>query len=181
MSILHDLPPQTQTSEQIPSGEFTDVSYGHDRLGIEGTRRALAEEDWMPKTEVSIIDFPTHDSVQTGIDFVRTAELDQIAAKLSEINQEIARVDEELNLQNDHLRAVMECIDDLDLANDLNSDSKLFNGYSRVTTLQAIQTLEDEKSRLLEALAHSKKEQSVALAKIERLEKRDFKLLKMGL
>lgn len=178
MSILHDLPPQTQTSEQIPSGELTDVSYS---LGIEGTRRALAEDDWMSKTDASIIGFPTHDSVQTRIDFVRTAELDQIAARLSEINQEIARVDEELHQQNDHLRAVMECIDDLGLVNDLNSDTKLFNGYSRVTTLLAIQRLEDEKTKLFDTLARIKDERAAALAKVEQLEKRDFRLLKMGL
>ena len=167
MSILHETPPQTQTSEQIPSGEFTDVAI---RLGSDATRSALGAE---------ILYLPTHDSLQAGIDYKRE-ELAKFDASIQEVNNTIAGIDAELFSQWDRLAAIKESIDDLGLSGSHDSASKRFNGYSYDDVNQRIHALVEDRINLLVVRWDNEADRSKIVEEIEAIEQKDFELLQAG-
>ena len=138
MSILHDQPPLTQTSEPT-SGEVTNVTDIHAQLG----RKSTGEVIQSPNSDIGgdILYFPTHESLLAAITHIREVELVQVDDGITEINAAMARIDNEIAVQKDHLLAIQGYIDDLGLTNDSDIASRRFNGHSQADTVRLIQSV----------------------------------------
>lgn len=175
---IYNLPPQTQTHEQLPHGEINRVADIRERLGGEGAHRVVSIDD--QPTGADIFYFPTHESLQAGISYIRDTEYAAVDRKLNEVNEEIAGVEEEIKCQFEHLRAIDECIDDLGLSSTLGSASRLFNGRNRTNTLRIVQALSEAKKDLRAVKQGLMEEQFTLVARIEGIEQKDMELLQLG-
>jgi len=173
---IYNLPPLKQTPEKM-TGEVTDA---RNHLGRESARRALVTDDLTAETDGRILYFPTHESLQEGINHIREVVLAEVDARLQEVEDKTVGIDRELIIQRDRLRAIQGYIDDLGFSGTPDMATRQFNGYSYSDVTRIIQALEEVRVSLLQVGCGIKEERTATLAEIEAIEQKDFELLQVG-
>jgi len=174
---IYNLPPLKQTFEH-QSSKVDRVAHIGDRLGRESARRVI--EDSPRLFEGEVIYFPTHESLEAAITYIREGELAKVDGEIEDTGNTLARIDNELAIQNDRLLAIKDYIDDLRLADTPGVAAKKFNGYSYNDTVLLIKALESAREDICEIADSLIEERCGVLAKLEAIEEQDFELLQAG-